>query len=156
MVAHWSMALSTTTISTATSVSRVNASSISMRTYICAENWRIAPPTPDLFRPSADVYETNEGIVIRVELAGVRPEDIRVHAHGSKIQIEGVRRDREHHKHGFHLMEIAFGPFSTVVELPSPRDLAMERVSAWYTEGFLYVRAPFTRLRTVSITRIKE
>lgn len=54
-------------------------------------------PTPALahscWRPAADVYRTSEGWLIKLELAGVRPEDLRIEVLGRRIRVAGQRRD---------------------------------------------------------------
>jgi len=54
-------------------------------------------PIPTLarrqWRPSADLYRTSDGWLLKVELAGVRPEDVQVQAQGRWLTVSGTRRD---------------------------------------------------------------
>jgi len=43
--------------------------------------------------PAADVYETAHGWIVKLELAGVRPQEIEVTVQGSLLRIGGRRRD---------------------------------------------------------------
>ena len=91
------------------------------------------------WRPSADIYRTRMGWVIKMELAGVRPEDINVQANGSEIYVSGVRRDRFVEEGWSHYsMEIAYSRFERAIELPCNLDRAS--VSVEYHEGLLLVR----------------
>jgi len=91
------------------------------------------------WRPSADIYRTPEGWVVKMELAGVRPEDINVLASGSELFVSGVRRDRFVEEGWSHYsMEIAYSRFERAIELPC--DLDRAGVSVEYHEGLLLVR----------------
>jgi HSP20 family protein len=92
----------------------------------------------DRWLPDVDVFETQQGVVVRVELAGVRSEDLRVTVDGRTLRISGVRRalDRSDIQR-LHQMEIATGPFERRVQIPVAFD--RDRVSAHLADGFLMV-----------------
>ena len=86
----------------------------------------------DRWQPDADVFETEKSLVVRVELAGVRGEDLRVTVDGETLRISGVRVAPEPADvRRLHQMEIATGPFERRLKVP----MAFER-------------APKTMLRT--------
>ena len=95
----------------------------------------------DRWLPDVDVFESTSGFVVRVELAGVRSEDLRVTVDGGVLRISGVRRviDRSEVKR-LHQMEIATGPFERRVQIPVPID--REAISANLADGFLTVVLP--------------
>ena len=95
----------------------------------------------DRWLPDVDVFESTNGVVVRVELAGVRSEDLRVTVDGGTLRVSGVRRviDRSDVKR-LHQMEIATGPFERRVQIPVPID--REAVSANLADGFLTVVLP--------------
>jgi len=91
------------------------------------------------WRPSADIYRTADGWVVKMELAGVRPEEINVLASGSELFVSGVRRDRFVEEGWSHYsMEIAYSRFERTIELPC--NLERASVSTEYHEGLLLVR----------------
>jgi len=45
------------------------------------------------WRPPADVYRLPDGWLIKMELAGVRADQIRIQARGHVLSVSGVRRD---------------------------------------------------------------
>ena len=45
------------------------------------------------WQPSADIYRTPEGWLVKFDLAGVRPEDIIVAVQNSHLIVRGTRRD---------------------------------------------------------------
>jgi HSP20 family protein len=95
----------------------------------------------DRWLPDVDVFESTSSVVVRVELAGVRSEDLRVTVDGGMLRVSGVRRviDRSDVKR-LHQMEIATGPFERRVQIPVPID--REAVSANLADGFLTVVLP--------------
>jgi HSP20 family protein len=101
-------------------------------------HWRIAM-RPHVWRPPTDMYETEEAIVIRVEIAGMREQDFSVALEDRTLTIRGVRSDPTERR-AFYQMEIPFGEFSTEVELPAP--IVNEGVEAVYRDGFLQITMP--------------
>ena len=105
-------------------------------------HWRIAM-RPHLWRPPTDMYETEEAIVIRVEIAGMREQDFNVALEDRTLTIRGIRSDTSERR-AFHQMEIPFGEFSTEVELPAPI-LARRRGSCiprWFFANYLTQSPP--------------
>jgi HSP20 family protein len=103
--------------------------------------WRISIRSP-LWRPPTDVYETEESIVVRVEIAGMRDEDFTIELDGRLLSVRGVRPDSPARR-AFHQMEIRFGEFS--IELEMPAAVAAEKVGAVYNNGFLMLTLPKAR-----------
>lgn len=91
--------------------------------------------------PNTDVYVHATGAVIKVELAGIRKEDLELNVEGARLTIRGVRQDEcRNGNSNFQVMEIHYGAFESVVELPPGFDLAQARAS--YQNGFLRVDVP--------------
>ena len=91
--------------------------------------------------PNTDVYVTNDALVIKVELAGMRREDLDLTVEGNRLMISGQRPDGcRAPKCKFLVMEINYGFFESVIELPPGYDLAQAK--ATYLNGFLRVDVP--------------
>jgi len=91
--------------------------------------------------PNTDVYVTDPGLVIKVELAGIRREDLEITVEGSRITISGQRPDCCRSPGcRFLMMEINYGHFETVIDLPPGYDLG--RAKAAYQNGFLRIDVP--------------
>ncbi len=99
------------------------------------------PESETRWSPSTDVYLTEDRIVIKVELAGMRREDLEIAVEGNRLIIAGHRPDCcRGPKCRFLMMEINYGHFESVIELPPGFDLAQAKAS--YQNGFLRVDVP--------------
>ena len=95
----------------------------------------------DRWQPDVDVFETERGVVVRVELAGIRSEDVRVSVDGQVLRLSGVRGAPEGEEvQRLHQMEITSGPFERQVRIPIAFD--RDHVSAHLANGFLTVTLP--------------
>ena len=93
------------------------------------------------WKPLVDMYETDEEVVITIDIAGISTNDLRLLLHGNILIIRGIRRELERSgKRHFHKMEIDFGPFERRIELPVKIDA--DRVIKKYSQGFYEVRLP--------------
>ena len=91
--------------------------------------------------PNTDVYVCDEGLVIKVELAGMRREDLELVVERNRVKISGHRPDGcRTGKCKFLVMEINYGGFETVIELPKGYDLSQARAA--YHNGFLRIDVP--------------
>ena len=75
------------------------------------------------WRPSADLYRTRSGWLVKMDLAGVRPEDVDVRVQGKTLRVSGIRRDAlaEDGLEHYH-MEISYSSFEREIELPCSLD----------------------------------
>lgn len=91
--------------------------------------------------PNTDVYVCDDGLVIKVELAGMRREDLELVVENNRVKIAGQRPDGcRASKCKFLVMEINYGAFETVIELPQGYDLSQARAA--YQNGFLRIDVP--------------
>lgn len=116
-------------------------------TDAAAPNWRIFMRTP-AWRPPTDMYETEDQLVVRVEIPGMREEGFFIELNGASLVIRGTRQDIAERR-AYHQMEIRFGEFSIELELPHP--VEADQVKAVYTDGFLRVLLPKARPRHIPI-----
>jgi HSP20 family protein len=91
--------------------------------------------------PNTDVYIAETGIVIKVELAGMQRENLELVIEGSRLKITGQRADGCRGGHcKFLVMEINYGMFESLIELPPGYDL--NQAKAAYQNGFLRIDVP--------------
>lgn len=104
--------------------------------------------TSHAWHPATDLFETAEEYIIKVEIAGMREDEIQVSVEGSKVVVAG-RRSLVNPEGAFHRLEIPYGDFSTIVELPN--DIRREDIEAIYQNGFLTIRLPKARPVNIEI-----
>jgi HSP20 family protein len=99
-----------------------------------------AKPSNKLWYPSADVYQTPDGWLVKVELAGVSAEDIEIDIQGNQLYIAGTRRDKMCAAVGmtFHQMEITYSRFEKTLEFPDAIEGAS--VEHNFDNGLLIIR----------------
>ena len=102
-----------------------------------------------VWRPATDVFETEESIVIRVEIAGMREEDFSISLKGNQLTIRGNRTDVLERR-AYYQLEISFGEFLTEVDLPGP--VLSDQVTAEYIDGFLRLEFPKDRPKKIIVT----
>jgi HSP20 family protein len=103
--------------------------------------------------PNTDVYSTDTGLVIKVELAGMKSDSLEITVEGRRLRIAGNRSDGcRAPKCTFLVMEITYGPFESVLELPSDYDLSQAK--AVYVNGFLRIDVPQARPSHFKMTKV--
>ena len=103
--------------------------------------------------PNTDVYSTDTGLVIKIELPGMKSENLDITVEGNQLRIAGNRPDCCRASNcNFLVMEINYGPFESVLELPPGFDLSQAK--AIYVNGFLRVDVPPARPSPVKPTRV--
>jgi HSP20 family protein len=99
--------------------------------------------------PNTDVYTTDNGLVVKVELAGMRNDNLEITVEGNRLRISGTRPDGcRAPKCSFLVMEINYGAFESVLELPPGYDLSQAK--ATYLNGFLRIDVPLAQTQTKS------
>ncbi|OGR34175.1 MAG: hypothetical protein A2051_01240 [Desulfovibrionales bacterium GWA2_65_9] len=97
--------------------------------------------------PLADITETAQALVVRIELPGVAPEQVLVEVADGALVVRGERPPdsdtREDADTAYHLIERAHGPFAR--RFPLPEDADGEGISALLREGLLTVTVPKRR-----------
>src|SRR5215510_9367365 len=80
---------------------------------------RQSRPSGRLWCPAADVYRTNDGWIVKVDLAGIRPADIEITIDGPLLRISGLRRDSFCGEGVSHYqLEITYSRFEKTIQFP--------------------------------------
>jgi HSP20 family protein len=99
-------------------------------------------PSGKLWYPAADVYDAPDGWIVKVELAGVSPEDLEIEIHGDTLYIAGIRRDKTCRGSGggsisYRQMEITYSRFEKTLQFPDLIEGA--KLEHDYTDGLLFI-----------------
>ncbi len=91
--------------------------------------------------PNADILETEDTLVLRVELPGVAPDKLCLTVHGGNVILRGEKaRPSAEGAVEFHAAERQFGPFKRVIQLGVP--VNTRQAAAELSNGLLEVRFP--------------
>jgi HSP20 family protein len=97
--------------------------------------------SPRTWQPAIDVYATGNDVVVLIELAGVKQDEIEVIVDNNILTIRGYRKDsKQGIKRTYSQMEILWGSFQR--EIPLPANVNTNQVKAFYENGFLEVILP--------------
>src|ERR1041384_6051416 len=89
--------------------------------------------------PAADVYRIKDGWLVKVDLAGVRPEEIEIEISGPVLQLRGTRRDAFCQETiAYHQMEITYSRFEKTLRFPCAIEGA--EIERDYRDGLLLLR----------------
>lgn len=96
-------------------------------------------PSGRLWCPAADVYRTGDGWIVKVDLAGVHPEDVEISLRGPLLRISGLRRDSLCGEGVSHYqLEITYSRFEKTIQFP--RSIEHASIARDYRDGLLIVR----------------
>ncbi len=90
------------------------------------------------FVPPVDVYEDAQQVVLKLEVPGVKLEDLDIRLENQRLTVKGERRfEAEEKAENFHRIERRFGSFARSFTLPPTID--PEAVGAAYDAGVLRI-----------------
>jgi len=97
--------------------------------------------TGGAWMPNADILETQEQLVLRIELPGVEPERLALSVHGGDVIIRGEKLAPKHENQAtFHVAERSYGQFRRVIHLGVP--VNTRQAAASLNNGLLRITFP--------------
>jgi HSP20 family protein len=108
--------------------------------------WRTAGRTPTRtaaeFEPAVDVVEHENAYELRVELPGIKPEEVDVSVDGDTLTVRGERTysDEQRKKDGYYRLERRYGKFQRTFTLPQTVDAGS--IGAELSNGMLTLTLP--------------
>jgi HSP20 family protein len=101
-----------------------------------------------------DVYQTDNEIVIKSTIAGVKPEDLDVSINNDMVTIKGERKNEEVvNTENYYYQECYWGFFSRSVVLPV--DVLAEKSEASLKNGILTIRLPKADTRKIKKIQVR-
>lgn len=100
------------------------------------------PPTdidPQAWSPAVNVYETNEEMIVVVEVPGVDPASIDLAVTGNVLSVRGSKEPAALPESAPHLRERRFGAFHRQLSVP---DVDFDKAQAEASNGVLLIRLP--------------
>jgi HSP20 family protein len=91
--------------------------------------------------PACDIFEDEEGVTLRFDLAGVEPKDVDIRFENGVLTLRGERKlEREDKRENYHRVERSFGTFTRSFTLPGTLDA--EKIRAESKNGVLAISLP--------------
>jgi HSP20 family protein len=99
------------------------------------------------WQPNVDVHESASSILIKVELTGVKAEDLSITLASDDrfLTIAGIRKEADADREGrlrCHQLEIYFGPFERKIAIPQHAPIDRDNIHASVRDGFLIITIP--------------
>ncbi|MEO0769472.1 MAG: Hsp20/alpha crystallin family protein [Cyanobacteria bacterium J06649_4] len=93
------------------------------------------------FLPAAEIEETDEDYALKLEVPGMKADDLDIQASAEYISISGERkREHKREENGVTRSEFRYGSFQRTIPLPGRID--HQNISADYNDGILHLSLP--------------
>ncbi len=97
--------------------------------------------TMGAWRPDVDIYDTDNALIVKAELAGVPKENVTVDVKDNILTIKGERSvDKEVKEENYYRRERSFGSFQRSFTLPAA--INPDNIKATYKDGILEIEIP--------------
>jgi len=104
--------------------------------------------------PEMEVFEKNNRLTVRLDVPGLKPEDVKVNVTEGRLTVEGERRHHtEEEKNNWYRRERTYGRFYRTV--PLPEGVNAKEVEATFKAGVLEVTVPLPVARTVAPHKVE-
>jgi HSP20 family protein len=95
----------------------------------------------ELWYPSVDMFENDDSLIIKAELAGLSKDDIDVNIENGKLTLSGERKsENEVEEDKYYRRERTYGKFVRTFALPA--DVDPEKITAEFNDGVLNIKVP--------------
>jgi HSP20 family protein len=95
------------------------------------------------FSPPADVIVTDDGVLVEMDVPGLRPEDLEIELENDVLTVRGERpfpHGLEEQERAWRRIERGFGRFERSLRVP--RGLDPDKIEASLTDGVLRLQIP--------------
>ncbi len=90
---------------------------------------------------AVDMYETNDNLVVKASVPGVKPENLDITVQGDTLTIRGEMQEEQQNQQGrYHFRERRVGAFSRSITLPYP--IQNDKIEAAFEHGVLTLTLP--------------
>ena len=91
--------------------------------------------------PSVDLFETENDVVIKAALPGIKPDEVDINVTGEMITIKGETKDQsDEQDKAYHIREQRWGRFERGVSLPT--SIVADKAKAEFENGILSITLP--------------
>ena len=105
------------------------------------DRWTVRSGESVGWTPAVDIYEDEEALTLRFELAGVEPKDVDIRFENGTLTLKGERKlEKEDQRDNYHRVELSYGTVTRSFSLPGTIDA--EKIRAESKNGVLTVQLP--------------
>ena len=91
--------------------------------------------------PAIDMYQTDNEVVVKAALPGLKPDEVQIHVNNDILTIRGeMKHEDERKDQSWHIRERGWGAFERSVTLPS--GVVADRANADFENGILTITLP--------------
>jgi len=91
--------------------------------------------------PAIDMYQTDNEIVVKASLPGVKADEVQINITGEVLTLKGeTRHEEEKNDKAWHIREQRWGAFERSLVLPT--DVVSDKAKAEFENGILTVTLP--------------
>jgi HSP20 family protein len=91
--------------------------------------------------PAIDLYQTDDDVVVKAALPGLKTEDVQISITGDVLTLKGeFKQDKEIKEATYHIKEQRYGSFERNIMLPA--DVQSDKTKAEFENGILTVTLP--------------
>jgi HSP20 family protein len=113
----------------------------------------LAMPDKAAWSPRIDVFERDNRLVTRVDLPGMKKDEVSVEVTDGHLALSGERkRETEEKKENFYRSEREYGSFYRTIPLPD--GVKLEDVKATFSEGVLEVSVPLPARPEATVRKV--
>ncbi|MBM3124736.1 MAG: Hsp20/alpha crystallin family protein [Chloroflexi bacterium] len=99
---------------------------------LAGSNWSV---------PAVDMYQTDNEVVVRAALPGIKPDEVQINVTGEVLHLKGeVKQKDEVKEKSYHIREQRWGMFERSIVLPS--DVIADKAKAEFENGVLTITLP--------------
>ena len=114
--------------------------------------WGLAPFEAGAL--AVDMYETEDAVVVKSALPGVKPDDVDVSVVGNVVTIKGESKAEEEVKEEHYIRrDMHYGSFSRSVQLPV--DVQADKAEAEFKDGVLVLTLPKAKEHKPKVITVK-
>ena len=111
-------------------------------------------PAKGWFAPRVDFSESEAQYEVKVDLPGLKPEEVKVEVRHGDLWISGERKEEKEEKgKTYHRIERRYGEFRRI--LPLPAEVAEEKIEARVENGVLTVTVPKSEIAQPKTIEVK-
>jgi HSP20 family protein len=113
-----------------------------------------ATPEVVAWSPKVDVFEKDNRLITRVDLPGMKKEEVKVEVTDGYLALSGERkRETEEKKDTFYRSEREYGSFYRAV--PLPEGVKLEDIKATFADGVLEVSIPLPARAEAKVRKVE-